>query len=103
MKNARREHERIRRAGLPKDASLYERLGILCREAGLVREARAWFEESLALDSTRSTARTGLNELNQAFDDDPIAAGKAHAPTGVQPGCRVSKARSAPRPPRPPR
>ena len=92
LKNVRREHERIRRTGLPKDASLYERLGILCREAGLVREARAWFEESLALDSTRSTARTGLNELNQAFDDDPIALAKPMLrPASSQAAC-VSKA-----------
>ena len=76
LKDARREHERIRCVGLPRDASLYEQLGQLCRQAGLVREARAWFEETLTLDATRSQARTGLDELAKALDDDSIALPK---------------------------
>src|SRR5262249_49220954 len=72
LKLARREHEQVRRGGLARDASLYERLGQVCYDAGLIPEGRAWFEEALALDSSRAAARDGLARTNQSPDSEPI-------------------------------
>jgi tetratricopeptide (TPR) repeat protein len=56
----RREHEHVRRAGVPADPRLFERLGRSCAEAGLWAEARAWFEQALRLDPRRDEIRARL-------------------------------------------
>jgi tetratricopeptide (TPR) repeat protein len=73
LKSARREHEKVRRGGLPKDSSLYERLGRVCLDAGLIREARAWFEECLAQDPDHAEARAMLDQTSRAPDSEPVS------------------------------
>jgi tetratricopeptide (TPR) repeat protein len=71
LKTARREHERVRRAGLSRDAGTFLRLGQLCLEAGLVREAEAWFDWTLTLDADRVEAKAGLAEISRRQAADP--------------------------------
>jgi tetratricopeptide (TPR) repeat protein len=69
----RREHERVRKGGLPKDPALYQKLGDLCQRAGQIPEARAWFEWALRLDPNRSEVRQRLNDLSRLPDSEPVA------------------------------
>jgi tetratricopeptide (TPR) repeat protein len=63
IKRVRREHQQVRRAGLPSDAGLFLRLGRLCVGAGLIAESRAWCEQALKLDRTFEDAKTDLARL----------------------------------------
>ncbi len=58
FRTIRREHQQLRRAGLPSDPELFEKLGRFCHEAGLVAEANAWIEQALRLDPNREDIRT---------------------------------------------
>jgi tetratricopeptide (TPR) repeat protein len=69
----RREHERVRKGGLPKDPALYQKLGQLCQDAGQIREARAWFDWALRLDPNRSEVRARLSDLSRLPDSEPVA------------------------------
>ncbi len=60
LKVVRREHQRVRRAGLPSDPRLFERLGQLCADSGLFAESRAWFEQALKLDPGSQESRSRL-------------------------------------------
>ena len=64
MKAVRREHQALRKAGLPSDARLFERLGQLCGEAGMVAESRAWLEQSIKLEPSGERARAELARLS---------------------------------------
>ena len=55
----RNEHSRLRRQGFENDAALFTHLGELCHRAGLVREARAWFDQALRIDPAYDSARLG--------------------------------------------
>jgi thioredoxin-like negative regulator of GroEL len=57
----RREHNRIKHVALTPEAA--ERLGLLCRAAGLIAEARAWFQQAIRLEPTRSSAQMALARL----------------------------------------
>jgi len=59
-KAVRREHQRLRASGVPNDAQLFEHLGQLCADAGMVPESRAWFEQAIKLDPSREQAQTEL-------------------------------------------
>jgi len=60
IKTVRREHQQLRRAGLPSDAQLFLRLARLCAQAGFVAESRAWYEQALKLDAGLEDARREL-------------------------------------------
>jgi enediyne biosynthesis protein E4 len=68
-KAVRREHQRLRAAGLPNDPQLFLHLGQLCADAGMVPESRAWFEQSLKLDPSLKHAQTELVRLNGLPDN----------------------------------
>jgi tetratricopeptide (TPR) repeat protein len=55
-----------------RSAALAEELGVLCRETGLLAEARCWFGESFKLDPNRSEVRSALRNLEVA-DSSPAA------------------------------
>ena len=61
-----------RRKEFGSDSSPYETLGRLCREAGLVAEARAWFELATRADPSNSSARSALAALSKAPDACPV-------------------------------
>jgi tetratricopeptide (TPR) repeat protein len=73
LKAVRREHQRLRGAGLPADAQLFEHLGQLCFDAGLVPESRAWYEQSIKLDPTREGIQTKLARLKTVPDSMPVS------------------------------
>ncbi len=73
LRAVRREHEFVRKTGLPKDAALYQKLGQLCLDAGQIPEARAWFEFAVRLDSERPGLRARLDELRPLPDTEPVA------------------------------
>ena len=73
MKLVRREFQALRKAGLPSDARLFERLGQLCGESGMVAESRAWLEQSLKLDPDGAGVRARLAGLEGVPDTLPIA------------------------------
>jgi tetratricopeptide (TPR) repeat protein len=64
-----------------RDAETFERLGALCRDAGLNAEARAWFEEVIRIDPTRSKAQAELAGMS-----------KLHVPVIAPPRPRVASA-----------
>ena len=72
FKAVRREHQQVRRTGLPKDPRVYEKLGESCLGIRLIPEARAWFEESLQLDPTGAQVRLKLIELSSRSDSTPV-------------------------------
>jgi tetratricopeptide (TPR) repeat protein len=72
-KAVRREHQQVRRTGVPSDPDQLERLGRLCTEAGLVEEAGAWYEQALELDPSREEIRARLAQLRAAREELPIA------------------------------
>jgi tetratricopeptide (TPR) repeat protein len=69
----RREHQKVRRAGLPSDPGLFERLGGLCARAGLTAEARAWFEQAGKLDPAGGAARALAALPQSAAESPPLA------------------------------
>lgn len=73
IKAVRREHQALRKAGLPKDAALYERLGDLCEELGMVAEARAWLEQSIQLLPEDAGAPAKLARLRSTPEALPFA------------------------------
>src|SRR5262249_35200585 len=73
QKAVRREHQALRRSGLPSDPALYERLGELCAEIGMVAESRAWLAQSLKLSPDRASAAASLARLQSAPDMLPFA------------------------------
>jgi tetratricopeptide (TPR) repeat protein len=73
VKAVRREHQALRKAGLPKDAVLYERLADLCGEIGMVAESRAWLEQSIKLSPERVGASAKIARLTSAPDALPFA------------------------------
>ena len=73
FKMVRREHQALRKAGLPSDAALFERLGLLCADAGMVAESRAWLEQSVKLEPDRQAATAKLARLNEVADAPPLA------------------------------
>jgi tetratricopeptide (TPR) repeat protein len=73
LKAVHREHQQVRRGGLSSDPRLFERLGRLCADAGLVAESRAWFEQSLKLDPSNGEVQSRLAQLRAAPEDLPIA------------------------------
>src|SRR5262249_32939724 len=50
-------------------ADLLEELGRLCRETGLLPEARSWFEEAARTDPGRGSAREAARSLSLAADN----------------------------------
>ncbi len=64
LRAVRREHQQVRRGGLASDPALFEKLGGLCADAGLAREARAWFEQALKLDPVRVGVRDRMARLD---------------------------------------
>ena len=46
-----------------RDSSTFERIGGFCRDSGLPREARAWYEQSLRVDPTRIDIRASLSAI----------------------------------------
>jgi tetratricopeptide (TPR) repeat protein len=73
IKEVRREHQRLRRTGLPSDSGLFERLGGLCRDAGMIAEARAWLLQAIQLDAKRESAQAGLALIERTPDAEPVA------------------------------
>jgi tetratricopeptide (TPR) repeat protein len=73
QKNVRREHQALRKAGLPSDPALYERLGDLCAEIGMVAESRAWLEQSLKLLPDGTSASVKLARLKRGPETLPFA------------------------------
>ena len=63
---ARRELERVRQAGFDRDA--FERLAKLCKDAGLIAEARAWLEQAVRVDPSRQSSQSALAELSKTPD-----------------------------------
>jgi tetratricopeptide (TPR) repeat protein len=84
----RREHDRLRRAGFDPSAELFERLGHLCRDAGLIGEARAWYEQAIRLDPLRRDAQQALARTPKATAELPIflARPRRISPTGAETG-----------------
>ncbi len=72
-KALRREHQQVRRNGVPSESDPLERLGRLCADAGLIEEACAWFEQALAIDPDRVETRARLTQLRTSRPDLPIA------------------------------
>jgi enediyne biosynthesis protein E4 len=73
IKVVRREHQSLRKEGLPTDAKLFEHLGAICGEVGMARESRAWLEQSIKLEPDRADARARLARLAGASDAVPFA------------------------------
>jgi enediyne biosynthesis protein E4 len=75
LKNLRREHQQVRHGGLipPSDSKLFERLGQLCAEAGLLAESRAWFALALKRDPGSEESRIRPAPLQTAAQTSPIA------------------------------
>jgi tetratricopeptide (TPR) repeat protein len=70
---ARREHEQVRRTGLPRESQTFLRLGQVCLEAGLLREAEAWLGWTLRLDPDQAEARDRLTEIGRRLAAHPVA------------------------------
>ncbi len=68
----RRDFDAACRKGFGADPSLYETLGRLCCEAGLVAEARAWFELATRADPSNTSARADLAASTAAQDACPM-------------------------------
>jgi tetratricopeptide (TPR) repeat protein len=82
----RREHDRLRRAGFDPSCELFEKLGGLCREAGLIAEARAWFEQAIRLDPLRREAQQALARIAGSNEPLPIfLARPARLVSGAKP------------------
>ena len=73
FKEVRREHQQARHTGGRLDPRLFERLARLCAEAGLIAEARAWWEQALKQDPSCRECRARLSQLRAAPEDLPIA------------------------------
>ncbi|CAN5865087.1 hypothetical protein BH23PLA1_BH23PLA1_24100 [soil metagenome] len=56
------------------DAEEFERLGHLCRDVGLLAEAKAWYGEALRLDLSRSSARAARTALESTTELAPELA-----------------------------
>jgi tetratricopeptide (TPR) repeat protein len=100
LQAVRREHERVRKTGLPRDAALYQKLGELCLGAGQIAEARAWFEWALRVDPDRSGARDRLTDLSRKPDSEPVALARpilasATPAASFEPGEPAHSSRSA--------
>jgi enediyne biosynthesis protein E4 len=54
------------------DAARYEAIAELCLEASRPAEARAWYEETIRVDPTRSTAQSALARLAGAAPCEPL-------------------------------
>lgn len=67
----RREHERSKRT--PFTPELGEELGRLCQDAGMLAEARAWYQQAIRIDPTRSTAQTLLAQIPAGKTSIPFA------------------------------
>jgi tetratricopeptide (TPR) repeat protein len=72
IKRVQREHQQVRRSGLPSDPRVFERLGRLCADAGCVAEARAWFEQAIKLDPDREEVRAQLARWKAIPDALPL-------------------------------
>ena len=79
---------------MPPDAAAYERAAELCREAGRIEEARAWYLQTIRLDPTRATAQAALARLPAATPEvlATIPRLRPHAEVAVQPESRRSAA-----------
>lgn len=53
--------DQVVRGGI--EAAFYEQIADLCRESGLLDEARGWYEEVVRLDPTRTSAQASLARL----------------------------------------
>lgn len=89
----RREHDRLRRQGFDSDPALFERLGVLCRDAGMIDEARAWFKHAIRLDPTRSSAQAALAATPERPGSLPFFLAR---PVPMEPG-RLADRRPTPR------
>ncbi len=83
IKAVRREHQAVRRGGLPTDAALFERLGQLCRKAGMIKESRAWLEQSIKIESDRQEALAELARLRDVRDSLPFALANPQVAAGI--------------------
>ena len=63
------ELDRCLRGGV--DPGLYEGIANLCRDSGMIAEARGWYDEAVRLDPTRTSAQRSLALLGPAL---PIPA-----------------------------
>ena len=63
------ELDRCIRGGV--DADLYDHIADLCRESGMIVEARAWYEEVIRLDPIRTSAQASLARL-KSLPDPPL-------------------------------
>jgi tetratricopeptide (TPR) repeat protein len=91
IKIVRREHQALRKAGLPRDAKLFERLGQLCREAGMVPESRAWLEQSIKLDPGAERTRAKLADLKGVPDTLPFALANPRAASNEGNGSNLAR------------
>jgi tetratricopeptide (TPR) repeat protein len=67
----KRDHERAKR--VPLTAELCEQLGQLCQDAGMRAEARAWYQQAIRIDPTRSTTQALLAKLPKGEESIPFA------------------------------
>ncbi len=65
------EIDRCLRGGV--DPGLFEQIAGLCRDSGLMAEARGWFEQSIRLDPTRTLAQAELAKIAEPPPSTPIA------------------------------
>ncbi|WP_169980163.1 FG-GAP-like repeat-containing protein [Tautonia rosea] len=68
----RRQFDRRRINGLRDSAEEMEQLGDLCRQAGLIAEARAWYDEALRREPDRASTRSSIAQLAELSDAPPI-------------------------------
>ncbi len=66
------ESDRCLRGGI--DPGLFEHIAELCRDSGLLAESKAWYEQAIRLDPTRTTTQAALASI-----------GEVSAPTGPGP------------------
>ncbi len=93
----RREHETLRRNGFDADPETFERLGRLCRDAGLTAEARAWFEQAIRVDPTRRPAQLALADLAETSDTFPFALSRPRLASQERLSASAWKDRKSPR------
>jgi tetratricopeptide (TPR) repeat protein len=85
----RRAHERVKREALTPEVC--ERRARLCAESDLTAEARAWLQQAISIDPTRSAAQTELARLPKEPKPlpyalaRPVLAASAHRTTTAQP------------------
>ncbi len=93
IKTIRREHQALRKTGVPSDARLFERLGQLCGDAGMVAESRAWLEQAIKIEPDAEGPRTKLARLTGVPETLPFAL--AYPRAGPISGVRLDAAGDA--------